>query len=229
MCVFSCDSPDDEDSFPLALLSSENSFEIGETVEIMEKDRWNQFSIETTTRTEYRVKSLMSDECLVISRINKDKIRRPTKILLSAMNEFNVKGILNIGNTCYMSSILQALVNTPLLGLFFARDAFLRDVNEFNIDGTQGLITTEVSHIIKHLKDTADSPYNIKVFYKKFCKIYHQFDGNAQQDSHEFLTILLGVMHEDLNRKTSSKSPLNATISLDNPDQETEMSSSKEQ
>ena len=50
---------------------------------------------------------------------NTEIIRRPLKVRLKAERGSDVKGITNIGNTCYTGTVLQSLFHTPMLKTYF--------------------------------------------------------------------------------------------------------------
>ncbi|KAF8757849.1 peptidase C19 family [Rhizoctonia solani] len=92
--------------------------------------------------------------------------------------QLGMSGLRNMGNTCYMNSVLQCLSGTvPFTRFFTDRRGIMRDM-------WQG-----------------DLPYLTPVpFRKSICAHARQFAGSEQHDAQEFLLFLLDGIHEDLNR-----------------------------
>lgn len=109
-------------------------------------------------------------------------------------------GIRNIGNTCFMNSIIQCLNNTKQLKDYFLSANYRNDLNKTNPLGFNGEIADEFSIIVYalwwgHCKTIA--PKHFKAIIGQFNT---QFLTNEQQDAQEFLLFLLDGLHEDLNK-----------------------------
>ncbi|XP_053690656.1 ubiquitin carboxyl-terminal hydrolase 8 [Sabethes cyaneus] len=105
-------------------------------------------------------------------------------------------GLKNLGNTCYMNSILQCLSNTTFLTEYFTEGTFRQHLNGNN--KTQGRIAEEVAAVIITLwtgKYKCIASKNLRYVVGQYER---QFGGIEQQDSHEFLTILMDWLHSDL-------------------------------
>ncbi|OQS00847.1 hypothetical protein ACHHYP_02218 [Achlya hypogyna] len=136
-----------------------------------------------------------------------------------------VVGLSNLGNTCYMNSVLQCLFHTPLLQEFFASDEYLYDLNTTNTMGTKGVLAATYGELAKVLatlpphKTRPIAPQRLR-----FCmgKVYASFAGNLQHDAHEFLSVLLAGLSEDLCRPLSNGGPAKPYLALpdsnDRPD-----------
>jgi len=58
-------------------------------------------------------------------------------------------GLKNLGNTCYMNSILQCLSNTPQLTEYCISDKYKNNISRSN--KTNGQVIEEVAALIKEL------------------------------------------------------------------------------
>ena len=100
-----------------------------------------------------------------------------------------VRGMLNLGNTCYFNSTIQALRNNPILSKFLAERAHL-----FPASGVFRALNALFQQFDR--KKVVDASAFIKIFSKSWKPIR----GKGQQDPHEFLTLLLGSLVEESER-----------------------------
>ena len=129
-------------------------------------------------------------------------------------------GLLNIGNTCFMSCGIQCLSHTPLLRSYFLSGRYIDEINHNNVLGTNGRLVAEFAQLLKTLW-TANSHLhskqgsfkaidhgNVAVTHytspSRFKRIVEKckpiFCGHDQQDAQEFLSEILDTLHEDVNR-----------------------------
>uniref|UniRef100_A0A3P8UPP5 ubiquitinyl hydrolase 1 n=1 Tax=Cynoglossus semilaevis TaxID=244447 RepID=A0A3P8UPP5_CYNSE len=109
-------------------------------------------------------------------------------------------GLVNLGNTCFMNSVIQTLSNTRELRDYFHDRAFEAEINCSNPLGTGGRLAIGFAVLLKALwKGThhAFQPSKLKAIVASKAS---QFTGYAQHDAQEFMAFLLDGLHEDLNR-----------------------------
>ena len=111
-----------------------------------------------------------------------------------------LKGIRNIGNTCYMSTALQCISNCVELRNYFLFGTPRNDVNKNNNLGYKGLVAYGFEYLIKKLWCDNEPVIDLSKFKRAMGLCNERFGGRSQQDTHEFVTFLIDSLHEDLNR-----------------------------
>ncbi|KAM4722759.1 ubiquitin carboxyl-terminal hydrolase 19 [Rhinophrynus dorsalis] len=128
-------------------------------------------------------------------------------------------GLVNLGNTCFMNSVIQSLSNTRELRDYFQDHSFESEINCKNPLGTGGRLAVSFAVLLRSLwKGThhAFQPSKLKAIVASKAS---QFTGYAQHDAQEFMAFLLDGLHEDLNRIQTK--PYTETVDSDGrPDEE---------
>ena len=113
-------------------------------------------------------------------------------------------GLKNLGNTCYMNSVIQCLSHTlPLRQLYVSDDYELYLNNKKDLSSAFKLAMLE-------LWDTTSSDSVSPHYLKRQVGIAAPlFSDYNQHDAHEFMRFLLNELHEEINRASEEgrKSP----------------------
>ncbi|XP_019215314.1 ubiquitin carboxyl-terminal hydrolase 26 isoform X2 [Oreochromis niloticus] len=96
-------------------------------------------------------------------------------------------GFPNIGNTCYMNSCLQSLLNI---------EEFIRDISRQEVLWS-AVPEAQLLRRLTDIRDCHDSTdyglkdHHLRSFKKAFSSQAPEYTGSAQKDAHEFLTLFL--------------------------------------
>ena len=131
----------------------------------------------------------------------------------------SLTGLCNLGNSCFMNSILQCLSNTQPVRDYFVNGRHLADINRDNPLGFKGELAKAFSFLIRKLWSGEYEYFAPKKLLSVVASRSSHFGDNEQHDSHEFMSYLLDGLHEDLNR--IKKKPLTPSVESDGrPDPE---------
>jgi len=109
----------------------------------------------------------------------------------------NINGLQNIGNTCYLNSALQVLINCTILTKFVLN-------NEFNSEGLK--IYKKFLH--DYFTNKISTPDKLKIYVSKK---HDRFTGGRQHDAHDFMISLMDILNDEFieEHKINPKSILN--------------------
>ncbi|RUS72708.1 hypothetical protein EGW08_019529 [Elysia chlorotica] len=126
-----------------------------------------------------------SEEELILLRCN-PKRRRVTEA-----SHIGLRGLINLGNTCFMNCILQSLAHTPIL-----RDYFMADQHACQAtDESQQCLVCEMARLYQEFYSGSRTPYiPYRLLHLVWTNARH-LAGYEQQDAHEFLIAALDVLH----------------------------------
>uniref|UniRef100_A0A8D1VT80 Ubiquitin carboxyl-terminal hydrolase n=1 Tax=Sus scrofa TaxID=9823 RepID=A0A8D1VT80_PIG len=123
-----------------------------------------------------------------------------------------LRGLINLGNTCFMNCIVQALTHTPLL-----RDFFLSDRHRCEMQSPSSCLVCEMSSLFQEFYSGHRSPHiPYKLLHLVWTHARH-LAGYEQQDAHEFLIAALDVLHrhckgDDNGKKANNPNHCNCII-----------------
>ncbi|VUZ40308.1 unnamed protein product [Hymenolepis diminuta] len=112
-------------------------------------------------------------------------------------------GLVNLGNTCFMNSVLQCLSNTSELRLICLNDVYTSEINvNSTMKGNLFKAYTELMRQMWPSTGTSVGYISPQRFRSQIQRFAPRFVGNSQQDAQEFLRYLVQGLHEDVNRVT---------------------------
>ncbi|KAK9664555.1 hypothetical protein RND81_14G051100 [Saponaria officinalis] len=126
--------------------------------------------------------------------------------LSNGMGFYAVRGLANLGNTCFFNSVMQNLLAIDML-----RDYLL------TFDRLMGPLTSALKSIYVETRSESGvrNVINPQPLFRCICARSSQFRGFEQQDSHELLRCLLDLLStEDSRTKKSDKSSRENVASL---------------
>ena len=123
------------------------------------------------------------------------------------MNINNLVGLKNYGNTCFMNSGIQMLMNAVVLA------CFLMEHKEFMETDANKYIQTFKDYYHEETKNLGP-----KILYVKYMRLNTRYLGFTQEDAHEFLTYTLDDIMENIkslkNEEWTSQLEKLMTVSL---------------
>ncbi|XP_074595691.1 ubiquitin carboxyl-terminal hydrolase 2-like isoform X1 [Brevipalpus obovatus] len=122
--------------------------------------------------------------------------RRKKYTLTDDKNELpsELSGLSNLGNTCYMNSILQSLYSTEIFREYLAKS-------------DRGTLNMALRRLFEEINDSNNHTVNPSSFRNSFTRVQSKFRGYEQQDAQEFFQYLINALHDEVNLARSSSTP----------------------
>jgi ubiquitin C-terminal hydrolase len=111
-----------------------------------------------------------------------------------------VVGLVNLGNTCFMNSILQCLAAVePLTSFFLAKNSF-KELQTDNPLGSGGRLTLAWATLLRAMRSPTTSTLSPLLVKEYVTEKAPMFAGWQQHDSKEFAEYMLATLNEDCLR-----------------------------
>lgn len=111
-------------------------------------------------------------------------------------------GLANLGNTCFMNSLLQVLIDIDDFNSIFIKNVILNKNTDSLLNSFKDLYYQS-----RHKNDSVIIPKNFHNNLHKYAAKYKNniFSGYSQNDCSELLIFLLDVFHDDIKREVIMK------------------------
>ncbi|KAF2882043.1 hypothetical protein ILUMI_24143 [Ignelater luminosus] len=114
---------------------------------------------------------------------DKDWCNKTEKMVIDKTTHIGLRGLLNLGSTCFMNCVVQAMTHTPVL-----RDYFFTEHHQC---GGKCLIT----NLFRDFYTGEKTPLVLNEFLHLIWTQARHLAGYEQQDAHEFFIATLDVFH----------------------------------
>ncbi|XP_049848930.1 ubiquitin carboxyl-terminal hydrolase 22-A-like [Schistocerca gregaria] len=118
----------------------------------------------------------------------------PSKVPVSLLG---LRGLNNLGNTCFMNVILQSFVHNPFLANYFLADK--HNHRHCRLLKSRNLcLGCEVDSFIEHMFSGEQTPFSPHHFLYRTWKCNDHLAGYDQHDAHDFFISTINTLHSHI-------------------------------
>ncbi|KAJ3436149.1 carboxyl-terminal hydrolase [Anaeramoeba flamelloides] len=149
-----------------------------------------EIEIEKKTKTKNEKETETGTKTQTVKELRQKNSEQRLYFLSSSQNyKTFVRGLMNLGNTCFLNSIMQCISSV---------EEFVEFLLRVNSRKNEGFLTSSVREFYIEFyqpnpnnKKSGKNFYVPKIFYNNFVQVFTSFKLVEQHDSHEFLRLLL--------------------------------------
>jgi ubiquitin C-terminal hydrolase len=101
-------------------------------------------------------------------------------------------GLFNLGNTCYINSIIQCFIHAPMIKQYFLFETYKADLSKKSKNTLSQNICSLAKEIFNPIDDGPIWPDDLKT---KIVEVMPMFEGCEQHDAHEVELISLFIQN----------------------------------
>ncbi|XP_021947196.1 ubiquitin carboxyl-terminal hydrolase nonstop [Folsomia candida] len=118
----------------------------------------------------------------------------PNRFCVGPRSTFGLRGLVNLGHTCFMNCIIQTLIHTPLLRDFFMTERIICS-QKHDQKMLKPCIITQLFDLFQEFYNGSRNAVSLHSLLHKIWGNAAHLAGYEQQDAHEFFIAMLEALH----------------------------------